>query len=254
MKIHIYAISLKDNNTERRDNISKQMKKIDLDYTIIDAVVGANVDKATDARLSATSQHLRAGQIGCALSHIQCYELAQKQDLDLVLLCEDDFNIKAPIGDDVATITQNLKGNSVCLLHWTTFAGETLYFDSQKRTILPSGRSMYGLKSGRPLCATAYICTREAYTSLLKHLLPLQTVADDWPRFLDKGFIENIFLVDPAPVDIQHFESQIGYGSGGGRLKKMAEWVKHKKIPLLKWVADWHLNRLAEKNKKRVIV
>ena len=253
MNYHTYIISLKENNEERRDNIQHQLAE-QLEYTIVDAVVGSTIDKANHPRVDTQSQHLRAGQIGCALSHIQCYELAKKSDLDYVLICEDDFRVKSPLAQDLVTIIENLKGNSVCLLHWATFAGETLYFDSQKRTILPSGRSMYSLKSGRPLCATAYVCTREAYTSLLGHLIPLQTVADDWPRFLDKGFVENIFLVDPAPVDIQHFESQIGYGSGGGRLKKMAEWVKYKKIPLLKWVAGWHLNRLAEKNKKRVIV
>ena len=253
MTYRTYIISLKENNQERRDNIQHQLAG-QLEYTIVDAVVGSTIDKANHPRVDSQSQHLRAGQIGCALSHIQCYELAEKNNLDYVLICEDDFKLKAPIDKDLPVIVAQLTGNSICLLHWATFAGETLYLDSQGKTNLPSGKAMYPLKSGRPLCATAYICTKDAYTSLLANVPPVHTVADDWPRFLNQGFIDRIFLVDPAPVDIQHFESQIGYGAQGGRLKKVAEWVKYNKIPMLKWLALWHLNQLAARNQKRVIV
>lgn len=254
MTIHTYVISLKENNEERRENIVKQLDKTALEYTILDAVVGSSVIKQTDDRLNENSQHLRAGQIGCALSHIECYKLAKINDLDYVLIIEDDFLLKTDISLDLSAITESLSGKSVGLLHWATFAGETLYLDEQHKTELPSVNSMYQLKSGRPLCATAYICTREAYQSLLKNLLPLQTVADDWPRFLDKGFIDKIYLVEPATVTVQNFESQIGYGAQGGRLKNLSIWIQQKRVPIFKLLAQWHLNRLSEKNRKRVIV
>ena len=167
MNYHTYVISLKDNNQERRENIKKQLQG-QIEYIIVDAVVGLAIDKSDDIRLDHQSQHLRAGQIGCALSHIRCYELAQKNDLDYVLILEDDFKLTAKIADDLTFITQNLKGNSICLLHWATFAGETLCFDRRHKINLPSGRSMFSLKSGRPLCATAYICTKAGLSSLLE--------------------------------------------------------------------------------------
>ena len=254
VKIHTYIISLLENNLERRTNIDKQFSSISLEYSIVDAVVGSLVDKSDDPRLNQGSQHLRAGQIGCSISHIKCYEIAKKEDLDFVLILEDDFKLKMDISIDLSTITNTLKGNSICLLHWGTFPDEALYLDSTSRISLPSGRKMYKLQSGRPLCATAYICTREAYQSLLRNLTPIQTYADDWSRFLEKSFIDNIYIVDPSSVTIRHFESQIGYKKSGGRIRNFLNFIIRNKIPFLNSLSKFYLEHIARNNNERIVI
>lgn len=253
MKIHTYVISLRENNEERRANIDKQLTKTGILYDVVDAIPGESIQKSISTNLDKkNARPMRPGQIGCALSHIKCYELAKKNDLDFVLIFEDDFKVLTDFTKNLNLITQKMTKNSICQLHWTTYPDEILHFDAESKTSLPDGQSMYKLKSGRPLCATAYICSRNAYEALLSNLIPLYTVADDWAVFQSEGYIQDIFFVDPSPVTISNFASQIGYAPGG-RLKKMAEWIQFKRIPILRSIAMWHLNELAKKNVKRQI-
>lgn len=100
MKFEIFLINL-DSDIDRLDFMDSQFKKSNLTYRRISAVNGrkfieefgtssSRYMKEISDRLNGLSRPLSAGEVGCALSHNQCYEIIEAEGIDYALVFEDD--------------------------------------------------------------------------------------------------------------------------------------------------------------------
>lgn len=92
----IYIISLPDAK-DRRDKISEQLKKYDIDYEFFDAIRGnpdikANLDYAYEYREKMYGRQMTAGEIGCFMSHQELWKKIVREN-ETACIMEDDVII-----------------------------------------------------------------------------------------------------------------------------------------------------------------
>ncbi|WP_392343345.1 glycosyltransferase family 25 protein [uncultured Shewanella sp.] len=96
MKCKVFLINL-DSSTERFTFMDEQLKQLGIEYQRISAVYGKDlhdidIAKVYDpqANLQKYDKKLNLGEIGCYLSHVQCWQMIIEQQLDYALILEDD--------------------------------------------------------------------------------------------------------------------------------------------------------------------
>ena len=96
MKCKVFLINL-DSSTERFTFMDEQLKQLGIEYQRISAVYGkdlhdTDIAKVYDpqANLQKYDKKLNLGEIGCYLSHVQCWQMIIEQQLDYALILEDD--------------------------------------------------------------------------------------------------------------------------------------------------------------------
>lgn len=107
--MRIFIINL-DKSTRRMHHISGEMARCNLAYTRVSAVdglgVGAN-NSGYNPKLN--KKHFRnplmPGEVGCYLSHIECWKRIVEEDLAMALILEDDV----AIGGDLAIILRSIE-------------------------------------------------------------------------------------------------------------------------------------------------
>ncbi|GEM_PF-6884450 len=226
MKFKTFVISLKNDNDDRRKNVRKQMHQYKWDFEFQDAVDGDTINKLEDSRIHRDAHWMRHGQIGCALSHMECYQRVVDENLDYALIFEDDFKFKSDLSELLEITLNSLvcKISQVLFLYVNTFPEEKL---SLRRV----EGNLFSIKGGRPLCATAYIITRRFCQKMINQARPIISVADDWSRFLDMDLISDCFVMYPLPIGIMEFDSQIGY-KPYGRKQRIGRYLSSRiKLP-----------------------
>jgi len=96
MKFKVFLINL-DSSTERFTFMDDQLKQLGIEYQRISAVYGkdlhaTDISKVYDPQtnLQKYDKKLNLGEIGCYLSHVQCWQMIIDQQLDYALILEDD--------------------------------------------------------------------------------------------------------------------------------------------------------------------
>ncbi|PKH28436.1 glycosyltransferase family 25 protein [Shewanella sp. ALD9] len=96
MKFKVFLINL-DNSTERFTFMDEQLKQLGVEYQRISAVYGKDLHDTEIAKvydpqtnLQKYDKKLNLGEIGCYLSHVQCWQMIIEQQLDYALILEDD--------------------------------------------------------------------------------------------------------------------------------------------------------------------
>ena len=86
-----YVISLK-NAKNRREHISQQFSKQDIDFKFFDAVTPINsAEVAKKLAINITNTSLSPNEIGCLLSHVSVWQHALASDLPYIGVFEDDI-------------------------------------------------------------------------------------------------------------------------------------------------------------------
>lgn len=181
--------------TERRKGIEAQLRFLDLDYEIIEAVDGkaltpeqeAQVDRAgAERRLG---EPLLPGEVGCALSHQKVYQRMLELGLDNAIVLEDD----ALLGDGFLSVVRALTRSPedlVLLHHCYSFSYP---WSRKRRPFAPDHRL---LPCTRTPCSTvAYYLTSKAASKLVTGGSPIRGRAD-WPLPIDRDLQSK--LVYPA--------------------------------------------------------
>ena len=86
MKYKVFVISLKENNYERRFSVQKQFQSRGIKFEFVDAVLGSNINKVASEECEEGAYWMRDGQIGCALSHMRCYQKIVDENLDFAFV------------------------------------------------------------------------------------------------------------------------------------------------------------------------
>ena len=245
--MHAYVISLA-RSLDRRAYITAELRKTGLDYEILTAVDGRDLDLHDStiidpSMLSVTS--FPAGTAGCALSHLRAYQKIIADGLDEALILEDDVTLPADLGTLVDAVADHLTGAEVALLNYGSQRACKISLEGS--VDLPSSRLLaLPINVAQVINAAAYVITREACKRMNESVLPIRATADEWRFFYREGILDRVRCVVPlAVVKNPKFESTIGiYSLGNGIKARLAgPFVRHK-IPLLHQVILYRRRRI----------
>ena len=231
-----YVINLA-RSPDRRAHITAELRKTGLDYEIITAVDGRDVD-LHDATVIGPSLLAKnafpAGTAGCALSHIRAYRRMVEDGLDEALILEDDVTLPADLAAVADAVASHLTGAEVALLNYGS--PDTCKISLEGSVYLPQSRLLaLPIDVGQLVNAGAYVITREACLRMIERGLPVRANADDWRYFYQDGIIDRVRCVLPlAVVKSPRFESTIGlYSLGNGIKARVVRPLVSRKIPLV---------------------
>ncbi len=114
-------------DVERRVRMEAVLNELQLDFKIVDAVIGSELDPERLAFFEhLTEMHLRPAEYGCMLSHIECWRTFLASDADRALVCEDDIHVAPHIMACLAALDFPVDGPAIVRLEgfgsFTTFS------------------------------------------------------------------------------------------------------------------------------------
>ena len=250
-----YVINL-PRSLDRRAHITGELKKTELDYVIVAAVDGRDLDLSDAAVVDSSlpfidpSQPivdigLAAGTAGAALSHLSAYRKILEDELDSALILEDDVILPPDLGSLADAVTGHLAGAEVVLL--SVDSPDPCKMSLEGSIQLPNSRLLaLPIDICQPRSAGAYIVTREACERMVKRLQPVRVQADSWWFFYREGLLDRVRCVVPLPVRKDpNFPSTIGsYSLGTGFRGRLTGPLVRHKIPLLHQALRYRRQRI----------
>jgi glycosyl transferase family 25 len=246
--VHAYVINLA-RSLDRRAHITAELKKTGLDYEIITAVDGRDLDMGDPAIVDPSfpiKNELAAGTVGAALSHLQVYRKIIADGLDVALVLEDDIMLPADLGSLADAVAGQMAGAEVALLNYDS--PDPCRMSLEGSVNLSSGRVLaLPIDICQPRSAGAYVVTREACERMTKCAPPIRVQGDTWWSFYREGLLDRVRCVVPQPVlKNPKFTSTIGsYSSlGNGVRARLAGPLTRRKIPLLQQALNYRRQRI----------
>lgn len=202
-----FIVNLKQ-SADRRERMQTVLKDFPYEWEFFEAVDGReikNVSEVYDEKkaLRFHKTPLKAGELGCVLSHLKIYKKMIDEGIDRALILEDDIALEKDFYPVLATLTNTPMHNDVFML------GHSGYFIRKKlfgkkitdthclKQIINSGNGTFG-----------YMIDLPAAKKLYRLNFPVKLTADDW--YIFSNFI-NIYIVEPSVVDfrIENYHSII---------------------------------------------
>lgn len=227
MTIKTYVINLK-NSVDRRRNVLAELSKYPfMNYELVEAVDGRemsqeDVDHLFDCKRFSWrfGREAMPGEIGCTLSHRECYRKLLSSEEEFALILEDDVRFQAEdnlVEDLIGTISGQMTGKARVV----TFSRHRFYYSRGER---PVGGE-YSLCRVREAWGTcAYLVNRKAAAVLLKIGKPW-FVADDFLIMNQRGIrVEGLYpMLAIGASEMREIPSQV-----------CNEWkvVDHSPLPL----------------------
>nr|WP_129733146.1 glycosyltransferase family 25 protein [Parabacteroides goldsteinii] len=201
MKIKTYVINLKESVARREKALAEIQKYPCMDVEWVEAVNGKNLSPE-DVRerfnimefIYRNLRTLRRGEIGCTLSHRECYRRLLESEDEYALILEDDFVFLAPerVEDILEKIIGQLKKTTPHLISLS--ANHSVYYRKKQHQI--DNYSICKLWSAWG--TFAYLINRKAAKKLLSVSRPF-IVADDFTYMKRQGIlVEGIYPVFAA--------------------------------------------------------
>lgn len=199
IKIKTYIINL-PKDRDRRESILAETGKLPcLDIEMIKAVYGKELTDEERNRLFDSVNYIRhygrsllPGEIGCTLSHRECYRRLLESDCELALVLEDDAQFAdSAFTEDFSRYVVEFMHNEkplMVLLHadFEYIGKKQCFYD--KYDLYPVYKALY---------TTAYLVNKSAVRLLLQKETPFW-VADDWLRFRRWGV--RVYCLYPSVV------------------------------------------------------
>ena len=196
-----YVINLA-RSPDRRAHITAQLDKTRVNYEFVDAIDGRDLNLADSQIVDpmfARTGAARPGVVGCTLSHLEVYRKILDAGLERACILEDDVVLPADLSVLTDAIAPYMTGAEVILLNF--HSREPCRITKVGAVALPSGRLLGQIVDyGQMGSAAAYLITAEACARMVKTVLPMKTVADDWAFFCRMGAIDRLRCVVPMPV------------------------------------------------------
>lgn len=252
-----YVINLA-RSLDRRAHITAELKKTGLDYEIVTAVDGRDLDlhDPTVVHPSLLTQPFPAGMAGGSSSHLRAYKKIIADGLDKALVLEDDSVLPADLGNLIDAVADHLTDAAeVVLLSYDNPQPSELSREGSIR--LPSSRVLALPIDLRQLMGAAgYIITREACERLIKCAVPARGGADIWWIYYSEGALDRVRCVTPMPVlGNPKLESTIGsYRLGNGVKARLIMPLVRRKIPILQQVIVYRRQRIYRQWGRSVLV
>ena len=245
-----YVINLA-RSLDRRAHITAELKKTGLDFEIMTAVDGRDLDVSdptiVDPSLP-TMTHWLSGTAGAALSHLNAYRKIFEDGPDVALVLEDDVTLPADLGSLAEAVADQLTGAEVALLSYDSI--DACKMSVEGSIHLPSSRLLaLPIDVSQPSSAGAYIITREACERMVKCVLPVRVNPDDWWYFYREGALDRVRCVVPLPVfKSPKLTSTLGSYSLGNGIRARLVWpLVRGKIPLVHQALCYRRQRIYRK-------
>jgi glycosyl transferase family 25 len=245
--VYAYIINLA-RSRDRRAHMVAELRKTGLDYEIVTAVDGRDLDltdtTVVDPSLTVRTQFL-GGTAGAALSHLSVYRKIIADGLDKALVLEDDVTLPADIASLADAVADQLTGAEVALLSYDS--NTTCKMSLEGSIKLPSARVLaLPLDIGQPNSGGGYIITREACERMNKIILPVRVNPDDWWFFYREGALDRVRCVVPLTVRKSHkLPSTLGSYALGNSIKGRLIWpLVRRRIPILHQVLNYRRQRI----------
>jgi glycosyl transferase family 25 len=244
--VHAYIINLA-RSADRRAHITAQLKNIGIDYELVAAVDGQELDLHDTAKIDPAFLKVEysAGAAGCALSHLNVYAKIIADGLDKALVLEDDVIVPADLGRLADAVAEQLTGAEIALLNFDNPA--PVRMSSEGAVRLPAERLLaLPIDISQPRSSAAYVVTREACERLVKTIMPVRVLADAWWHFYREGALDRVRCVAPLPVrKSPKYTSTIGfYSLGDGLRARLVEPLVRGKIPVLSQALSYRRERI----------
>jgi len=247
--VHAYVVSLA-RSLDRRAHITRELQKTGLDWEIVTAVDGRELD-LSDATLIDPSfvaqKSFPEGSAGCALSHLSVYRKVIADGLDVALILEDDAVLPADLNSLAEDVARKLTGAEAALL--SIACPEPCQLSLNGSVRLPSGQLLaLPIDISMPRSGAAYIITRQGCERMVRGLLPLRALADEWWFFYRQGLLDRVRCLAPMPVHRSaSIASTIGhYSVGTGFRNHLVGLLAQRKIPVLHQLLSyrrWRIHR-----------
>ncbi len=213
-----YIINLA-RSPERRAHMIAQLEKSGIDYEIVEAVDGRDLDMNNPQTIAALAPSYRKSswflptRAGCALSHLSVYRKIVADGPEHALILEDDVTVPADLSILLDALAEHLVGAEVALLSFDST--DTCKLSRRDSTELPSARQLVlPIDVNQPVSAAAYVVTLEACKRMDETRLPIRAKADDWGYFYNEGVLDRLRCVVPLAVTkTPDFASTMGYYS-----------------------------------------
>lgn len=210
----IFVINLKK-DAYKKEYIKKHFDSSGVeDYEFIEAIYGIelsknDVDKVynKDKTIQRYNRELLKTEIGCALSHIECYKKIVERNLPGAFIFEDDckLNKDAPlVMKDIAHIYESRADEDIIvMLQHAEYA--------QSKVIEQMSNKKYTIhKSLFPIYAShAYYVTQVAAKNLIEDLLPIDHTLDAWEILAKKRLSRIIYNVYPYCVASRDYDGSM---------------------------------------------
>lgn len=218
--MHAYVINLA-RSADRRSHIVAELARAGIDYEIVTAVDGRELDVHDTASIAPEflKFEFSAGSAGAALSHLSVYKKIIADGWDKALVLEDDVILPADLESLVNAVAGHLTGAEIALLSF--HCPEPCKMSRAEAVTLSPGRVLaLPIDVSQPQSGAAYVITREACERMVKDALPIRVLADTWWHFYREGRLDRVRCVVPLSVrKSPKFASSIGFYSLGGGLK-----------------------------------
>ena len=245
--MHAYVVNMA-RSLDRRAHITRELEKTSVDYEIVTAVDGRELDLADTALIAPSfvaTGLFPAGSAGCALSHLSIYRKIVEDGLDVALILEDDVLLPADLDKLATEVGQHLTGAEAALL--SVDCPDPVQLSRAGAVPLSGGRQLaLPIDLTQPRSTGAYLITREACERRIKLVLPIRANADAWPFFYREGALDRLRCVAPLPVPKNaDLTSTIGsYSLGNGLRSRLAAPLLRARIPVLHQVLSRRRQRI----------
>lgn len=184
-KLPVFVISLKS-ASDRRKLIREQLEKLNFEFEFFDAFIGKNyADNPAyyneKKALKAEGRKLRAGEVGCALSHNAVYRLIVERELPYALILEDDAIISEDLPEVLEKLLPYLQGARIIQLERCD-----IYKKSSTRSLV-KGYSLVSprfIKEGSIAQTAGYLISFEAAQAIRNINFPVYFPADNWWHYM----------------------------------------------------------------------
>jgi len=214
----VYVINM-ERSKGRRDVIEAQLKKLKLDYEIVNAVDGRQMSDEELEQVALRKNDFMKSQAGCMLSHLKVYKRMQEEPDEFALVLEDDvIATEKDMKKVLQEITPDLNHTGITLLtyYWCIEGSLLLSKANPKQKIkgqhehyyVCNPHQVYGV--GR---AAAYILSKQTAKNILDYHTPkLICQADSWSVYSRDNVISGVSCVYPMLfTENPQFGSEIGY-------------------------------------------
>ncbi|WP_169902832.1 glycosyltransferase family 25 protein [Paraferrimonas sedimenticola] len=196
-------------NQQRWQSISGQLDALGLPYQRVEAVVGKELSETELANIYQSKANrakyhkaLNAGEIGCYMSHIACWERMLELGWDWALILEDDALLQNNLLSCIDALPK-IQAPWDCI---------KLSCGSRQKSVLQRTHLATDcqLTQARKLNATTtgQFVSRQGAQKLLAHALPIARPVDtDMQYWFEKDLI--VFGFEPLPVTSAGFDSEI---------------------------------------------
>lgn len=245
--MHAYVINL-TRSADRRAYITGALEKIGLDYELVTAIDGHDLDLHDQTSIDPAflaDVMCTVGSAGASMSHINVYAKIIEDGLDKALVLEDDVILPADLRNLADAVGDQLVGAEIALL--SVDSPEPCRMSPEGSIQLPSGRQLaLPVDVSQPRSGGAYVITREACERMVERALPLRVPADAWWFFYREGILDRVRCVVPVSVHKNpKLTSTIGsYSLGDGIRARLVRPLMRRKIPILHQALSYRRQRI----------